>query len=299
LSCPNTTEEMIPPAVVGEPKRVLREPVKRFRRKGFPSKAREYNERMGLEQMPIVRRGFQPSPSRRQFDTPQHASREIKALTISLGADLVGICRLREAWVYADRDIPGPFAITLAMEMSAEEIEKAPGPEALTETLRVYHDLGLIIIKPRRGNRANGIRGGPPAPVLAHAHPPDSRRHGCGAGRSWTERPLDNRAVRPQGQAGCGGNEHRTPARHAAAERHLPLLPYMPRLQECLPRRRDTRRAATGGRRAEIQGRRREVQTLLPPKSGLQHLHQSLPFESPKSRTAGSLWIGFTRSRGI
>ena len=146
MSGPNTTEEMIPPAVVGEPKRVLREPVKRFRRMGFPSKAREYNERMGSEQMPIVRRGFQPSPSRRQFDTPQHASREIKALAISLGADLVGICRLRQAWVYADRGIPGPFAITLAMEMRAEEIEKAPGPEALIETLRVYHDLGLVII---------------------------------------------------------------------------------------------------------------------------------------------------------
>jgi len=146
LSLEEKTEEMVPPVIVRTPKRVPRTPVHRLRRSGFPSKAREYNKRMALEQVPLIRRGFQPASSKREFESPEHASREIKTLALSFGADLVGIARLRDSWVYANRDIPGPFAISLAMAMDRSEIDKAPGPEPLIETLRVYHDLGSVIV---------------------------------------------------------------------------------------------------------------------------------------------------------
>jgi len=164
LSPSDATKRSVPPVFIAKPVRVLREPIKRFPRRQFPQEAAEYNRRMSVEQMPLIRRGFQPAASKRPFESPHHASGEIQGLALSLGAHLVGFSPLREEWVYADRDFPGPYAVSLAMEMNAEEIRKAPGPEALIETLRVYHDLGWVIVKLAQELARMGYRAVPQHP---------------------------------------------------------------------------------------------------------------------------------------
>ncbi len=148
MTPPRKTAGIIPPAIVSDPPRrkirpfTTRAPILDL----VPSTSIEYCRRIEREQLPIIRNELTPAPKKRRFETPHQASLEVKALAKSLGADLVGICRLREAWVYADCTYPGPFAISLAMQMNPDEIEKAPGPQAHIETLRVYHDLGRVVV---------------------------------------------------------------------------------------------------------------------------------------------------------
>ena len=57
---------------------------------------------------------------------PDRMSRLIKKVAMFFGADIVGICRLQERFVYAERDIPHKFAIVVGVEMSYDLHKTAP-----------------------------------------------------------------------------------------------------------------------------------------------------------------------------
>ncbi|MGI9657462.1 MAG: 4Fe-4S dicluster domain-containing protein [Gaiellaceae bacterium] len=72
------------------------------------------------------------------------ASREIKALASSLGADLVGITPVNPHYVYAGQDVPHANAIVCALAMRMDELLRVPRLEANAEFLRAYDELSAI-----------------------------------------------------------------------------------------------------------------------------------------------------------
>ncbi len=92
------------------------------------------------------------------------ASQEIRATALSLGADLVGISRVNQAYVYGGKHVPESFAISLGMEMDYTQVETAPGPGASTEGARSYYELGKVTLSLAEHIRGLGY------PAYAH-HP--------------------------------------------------------------------------------------------------------------------------------
>jgi hypothetical protein len=88
-----------------------------------------------------------PTPTRRQFSSPEEASRHVKELARDAGAGLVGITHLRPQHQTQGSEDPEPFVVALAMAMRAEEIRQAPGVAAGVEVFRVYYELGETAIR--------------------------------------------------------------------------------------------------------------------------------------------------------
>lgn len=88
-----------------------------------------------------------PAPTRRQFASPEDASRHVKDLARDAGADLVGITHPRPHHLTQGSDDPNPFVVALAMAMRPEEIRQAPGVAAGVEVFRVYYELGETAIR--------------------------------------------------------------------------------------------------------------------------------------------------------
>jgi len=94
-----------------------------------------------------------PSEVTRCEIDPQKASHIVKNLTIHLGADLVGICRLNANWIYSHRgeihydnwsdwgqpieNLP-PFAVVFLTEMSNDHVGSAPHTPTVAESLHLY-----------------------------------------------------------------------------------------------------------------------------------------------------------------
>ncbi len=91
-------------------------------------------------------------------------SREIRAVALKLGADLVGITRTNQAYVYGGKHVPERFAISLGIEMDYDQVETAPGPGASTEGARTYYELGKVTLRLAEHIRGLGY------PAYAH-HP--------------------------------------------------------------------------------------------------------------------------------
>lgn len=88
-----------------------------------------------------------PTSARREFPSPDEASRHVKELAREAGADLVGITHLKPHHLTLGAEIPGRFAVVLAMAMRPEEIRQAPGIAAGVETFRVYYELGETVVR--------------------------------------------------------------------------------------------------------------------------------------------------------
>ncbi|MFQ5826018.1 MAG: 4Fe-4S double cluster binding domain-containing protein [Dehalococcoidia bacterium] len=104
------------------------------------------------------------NPLRQEFSDAGVASREIKDRALNLGAHLVGISRVNQAYVYGGKYVPERFAISLGMEMDYDQVETAPGLGASTEGARVYYELGKVTLRLAEHIRSLG------RPAYAH-HP--------------------------------------------------------------------------------------------------------------------------------
>lgn len=92
----------------------------------------------------------------RGFASPAEASDWVRALARSVGADLVGVTRVREEWTFEGRDVRGRWAVMLAVRMDYESIMSAPSLRAGAETTRAYYALGDVTVRLARAMREAG-----------------------------------------------------------------------------------------------------------------------------------------------
>jgi Pyruvate/2-oxoacid:ferredoxin oxidoreductase delta subunit len=75
-----------------------------------------------------------------ETDTPETWARRVKAAALEREADLVGIARLRDEWVFEGYDVPETWVIVLAIAMDqAEVVEVAPSPRSVIEVSAQYN----------------------------------------------------------------------------------------------------------------------------------------------------------------
>jgi ferredoxin len=108
-------------------------------------KAKKYKERIltkqyGFEDGPVAKR-------KKELDDPIENTKSIKKMALDLGADLVGISRVRREFFFKGKELDHRFAISLAMEMDWDKIEESPGPPSATEVIRIYCMLGEVTLK--------------------------------------------------------------------------------------------------------------------------------------------------------
>lgn len=120
-------------------------------------KQKIYTEQYGFEDGPIGKR-------KKELDDLQKNTLYIKNLAKELGADMVGVSKVKEEYFYKGRELHHEFAISLAKEMDYDKIQESPGPPSATEVIRVYCVLGEITIKMASKIRELGY------PAFAH-HP--------------------------------------------------------------------------------------------------------------------------------
>jgi len=101
----------------------------------------------------------EPSPAKIVIE-PERASEKLKAFARHLGADLVGIGPLNQAWVYshvgnshfpgktigAPINLPHQHAIVVAIHLNLSMVEGAPQLPILLETMRAYMRLASIVV---------------------------------------------------------------------------------------------------------------------------------------------------------
>lgn len=109
------------------------------------------------------------NPARVEFHDREALSRQIKEHAAELGADLVGITEVNQAYVYRGKQVEEEYAISLGMEMDYERMATAPGPASVTEVARVYYELGEVTLRLGQYIRSLGY------PAFVH--------HPMGAGR--------------------------------------------------------------------------------------------------------------------
>lgn len=96
------------------------------------------------------------STIRRDFASPADASHWVKELARTHGADIVGICRVEPADIYAGRTVSHSFAIVVGARMQYDAFVTVPSHDAAVECLRVYHALGETVIAIAEELRAAG-----------------------------------------------------------------------------------------------------------------------------------------------
>jgi hypothetical protein len=107
--------------------------------------AKEYKRRILEEQY-----GFEDGPvaeRKKELDDPIKNTEFIKKRALDLGVDLVGISKVRKEFFFKGRELDHKYAISLAMEMDYDRIEKSPGPPSATEVIKIYCLLGEVTIK--------------------------------------------------------------------------------------------------------------------------------------------------------
>jgi hypothetical protein len=84
----------------------------------------------------------EPAPIAAQMegDSPDNWARRVKAVALEREADLVGIARLCEEWVFEGYDVPERWIIVLGIVMDqAEVVEIAPSPRSVIEVSAQYN----------------------------------------------------------------------------------------------------------------------------------------------------------------
>lgn len=84
--------------------------------------------------------------SRVEFADESAAAAAIKATAKQLGADLVGICEIEPSDIYRGKSVEHRFAIALGMRMKWRAFQTVPSQESAIECLRVYQELGEVVI---------------------------------------------------------------------------------------------------------------------------------------------------------
>lgn len=81
------------------------------------------------------------------FASAQEAANLIKTKAIEFGADEVGITFIEPSDIYKGRSIHEKFAIVVAQKMLWRKFQEVPSTESAIECLRVYFDLGKVVIE--------------------------------------------------------------------------------------------------------------------------------------------------------
>ncbi len=84
------------------------------------------------------------APTERAVSDPAAMTREVKARARALGADLVGVTRLKPEYVYAGHDVPYRYAISIGVQMNRERMRSVPDDTSAGEVMRVYARIGEI-----------------------------------------------------------------------------------------------------------------------------------------------------------
>jgi epoxyqueuosine reductase len=86
-----------------------------------------------------IHRPLPPIAARRVENTPQHWVSQVKAFALANEADLVGIARMREDWVYEGFEIKQPWIIMEGVGQDYERIKTAPDHTTNMEVLDQYN----------------------------------------------------------------------------------------------------------------------------------------------------------------
>lgn len=87
------------------------------------------------------------APEQHVFSSPQEAAEHLKAKSVELGADIVGICEIEPGDVYEGRTCEHTHAIAVGQRMRWREFQVVPSKESAIECLRVYFTLGETVIQ--------------------------------------------------------------------------------------------------------------------------------------------------------
>ena len=84
------------------------------------------------------------SSSSHKFYDIQESTSIVKGKVRKLGADLVGVCKMRSKFVYAGKNVEHKHAISLGIKMVYDEISQAPNVRVSQECQRVYAEMNLL-----------------------------------------------------------------------------------------------------------------------------------------------------------
>lgn len=105
----------------------------------------EYVRRIHTEQAPLFDGPVNPTVT--SFTSPEEAASLIKAKARELGADLVGICEIEPSDLYRGRTVIERYAIAVGMRMNYAEFREVPSVRSAIECMRIYFDLGQVVIE--------------------------------------------------------------------------------------------------------------------------------------------------------
>src|SRR4051812_41980609 len=77
----------------------------------------------------------------------QEASVLIKQRAFEFGADEVGVALIEASDIYKGREVAEKFAIVLGKRMLWREFSAVPDESSAIECMRIYYDLGEVVIK--------------------------------------------------------------------------------------------------------------------------------------------------------
>lgn len=104
------------------------------------------------------------NPVKNKTTDPPTLTRMVKDTARELGAGLVGVAGVDQAFVYKGKYVGHKYAISLGMEMDYSRMATAPSAESSIEVARVYYELGETIIRLAEYIRSLGYD--------AHSHHP-------------------------------------------------------------------------------------------------------------------------------
>ncbi|MFC2021614.1 hypothetical protein ACFLTR_00140 [Chloroflexota bacterium] len=104
------------------------------------------------------------NPVQTEVTDPATLTKMVKDKARELGADLVGVTEVDQAFVYQGKYVAHRYAVSLGMEMDYESMATSPSPECNTEVARVYYELGETTLRLAEYIRSLGYD--------AHSHHP-------------------------------------------------------------------------------------------------------------------------------
>ena len=86
----------------------------------------------------ILAEGLHPLADEQEEASPAEWTASIKAEAMALGAECVGVTRLRPEWVFEGYDVPYRWMVVIGVAMDYENLKTAPGPQSVVEVVTQY-----------------------------------------------------------------------------------------------------------------------------------------------------------------
>ncbi len=87
------------------------------------------------------------NPNRTTFDDVHSATAAIKQKAFEIGADEVGVAEIEPSDIYKGREIKEKYAIVVGQRMLWRKFQEVPSHDSAVECLRVYFQLGEVVIQ--------------------------------------------------------------------------------------------------------------------------------------------------------